>query len=145
MGCCKVLTWDYVFKEKEIVMVENIFKYAAQHKVRFKYNGWIATEDLYDLTTRQLDEIYKSLKREEKANEEESLLDNQSDENVELAVKIEIVKDIVKDKLQSIEDRNKAAEIREKKNKILDILARKQDEDLQSKSVEELVKMLEEL
>lgn len=123
----------------------NIFEYAAEKKLRFPYRGMVAVEDLYDLTTTELDYIYKTLKREEKESEEESLLSNKSSEDISLTVKIEIIKHIVEKKLAQIEARKKAAENKEKKNKILEALSRKQDETLQSKSIEELQQMLEDL
>lgn len=126
-------------------MPENIFEYAVENKLRFPYKGMVSVEDLYALTTMDLDSIYKTLKREVKKENEESLLENKSEEDVTLSVKIDIVKHIVEKKLAYIEARKKAAENREQKNKILSILAQKEEESLQGKSVEELKKMLENL
>jgi len=100
---------------------------------------------LYDLTTVELDSIYKTLRREVKKANEESLLETKSDDDVILSVKIEIVKRIVAKKLAQIEARNKAIRDKEQKNKILAIIAQKQDEDLHNKSVEDLQKMLIDL
>lgn len=126
-------------------MTENIFEYAAENKLRFPYKGSVSVEDLYSLTTEQLDCIYKTLKREEKKADEESLLGTKSDEDIDLSVKIEIVKHIVAKKLKQIDEQNKAMENRKKKDKILSILAQKQDESLHSKSIEELQQMLADL
>ena len=60
-------------------------------------------------------------------------------------MKIEIVKYVVKVKLEEEESRRKAREQREKKQKIMEILSVKQDADLQNKSIEELNNMLNEL
>ena len=126
-------------------MVENIFEFAVENKLRFPYKGSVSVEDLYDLTTVELDSIYKTLRREVKKANEESLLETKSDDDVVLSVKIEIIKRIVAKKLAQIEARNKAIRDKEQKNKILAIIAQKQDEDLRSKSVEDLQKMLTDL
>ena len=126
-------------------MVENIFEFAVENKLRFPYKGSVSVEDLYDLTTVELDSIYKTLRREVKKANEESLLETKSDDDVILSVKIEIVKRIVAKKLAQIEARNKAIRDKEQKDKILAIIAQKQDEDLHNKSVEDLQKMLSDL
>ena len=39
-----------------------LFKLAAKEKYRFPFRGNISVEDLFDLTTSQLDVVYKELK-----------------------------------------------------------------------------------
>ena len=126
-------------------MTENILEYAVENKLRFPYKGSVSVEDLYDLNTSELDSIYKTLKREAKKDDEESLLETKSKEDVVLNVKIDIIKHIVAKKLAQIEARNQAIANREQKDKILSILAQKQNEELHGKSVEELQKMLADL
>ena len=126
-------------------MPENIFEYAVENKLRFPYKGMISVEDLYDLNTNELDSIYKTLKREMKKESEESLLETKSKEDVALSTKIEIIKAIVAKKLKKIAERNQEIANREKKNQILEILAKKQNESLHAKSEEELMKMLDDL
>ena len=63
----------------------------------------------------------------------------------ELETKIEIVKYIFSVKLEEQATRSQAKEKREQKQKIMGILAKKQEEGLNNKSEEELQKMLEEL
>lgn len=124
---------------------EKIFEYAAKHKLRFSYRGSITTEDLYDLSPADLDRIYKTLAREAKKNEEESLLADKKDEDVDLNVKIDIIKHIVTEKLAAIERAKKAAATKMQAEKIRAIIAEKQDAALKEMSPEELNKMLEEL
>lgn len=124
---------------------EKIFEYAAKHKLRFPYRGSITTEDLYDLSPTDLDRIYKTLAREAKKNEEESLLADKKDEDVDLNVKIDIIKHIVTEKLAAIERAKKAAATKMQAEKIRAIIAEKQDAALKEMSPEELNKMLEEL
>ena len=126
-------------------MVENIFKYAVENKLRFPFRGMITVEDLFDVNINGLDEIYKSLNAQIKKGNEESLLTEKTSEDEELEVKSEIVKTVFAQKIAEKEARAKARENREKKQRILEIMANKQDEALQNKSVDELQKMLDEL
>jgi hypothetical protein len=130
---------------EETNMVENIFEYAVENKLRFPYKGSVSVEDLYALTTVELDSIYKTLRREVKKANEESLLETKSDDDVVLSVKIDIIKRIVSKKLAQIEARNKAARNKEEKNKLLAIIAQKQEADLHNKSIEELTQMVANL
>lgn len=123
----------------------NIFEYAVKNKLRFPFKGMITVEDLYDLSLENLDSIFKSLNSQLKKVKEESLLDTKTKEDKELDVKIEIIKYIVNVKLDEQVLKMKAKEQKEKKQKILEILSSKQDEDLQNKSVEELKNMLRDL
>lgn len=123
----------------------NIFEYAVRNKVRFPFKGMISVEDLWDLSLTNLDSIYKTLNKEIKQSEEESLLTTKTDVDTELEVQIAIVKYIVSVKLEEQEAREKAAAKKAQKQKIMSIIATKEDEALQNTSVEDLRKMLDEL
>ncbi len=125
--------------------VENIFEYATRNKVRFPFKGMISAEDLWDLSLPNLDSIYKTLNKQVKQSEEESLLNAKSNVDTELEVQIAIVKHIVSVKLAEQEAREKACTKREQKQKIMSIIAAKQDEALQNSSIDDLQKMLDEL
>lgn len=124
---------------------EQMFIEATRNKMRFPYKGLATVEDLWDLPVTELDKIYKSLKKQEKTANEESLLEVKSSEDEELTAQIEIVKYIVGVKLEENKAAEMAKERKEQKQKIMSILASKQDEALQGKSIEELEKMLDEL
>lgn len=123
----------------------NIFEYAAKNKIRFPYKGLITVEDLFDLSVENLDLIFKTLNSQLKQVKEDSLLNTKTKEDKELDVKIEIVKHIVNEKLEDQKARLQAKERKEQKQKILEILQIKKNEELQKKSPEELIKMLEEM
>lgn len=125
--------------------VENIFEYATRNKVRFSFRGLISVEDLWDLSLTNLDSIYKELNRQSKQSEEESLLNIKTQEDELLNVQIEIVKHIVSVKLAEKEAREKASAKKAQKQKIMSIIAAKQDEALQNSSIDDLQKMLDEL
>jgi hypothetical protein len=125
--------------------IENMFETALRNKFRFQFKGLISVEDLYDLSVQNLDTVFKGLNSQLKQVQEESLLNTKTKEDKELDVKIEIVKYIVKVKLDEENSRLKAKVQKEQKQKIMEILSVKQDESLQNKSVDELKAMLEEL
>lgn len=120
----------------------DLFKIAAKKKYRFAFKGQISVEDLFDLTPEQLDSIYRNLKAQQKNQAEESLLQTVSKEDRILANKIEIVKTIVQDKLAAQEKAKKAANQKAQNQRILEIMADKQDQALKEKSLEELQQML---
>lgn len=123
-------------------MDNNIFKNATKKKYRFNFRGICGIEDLWDLRLEDLDSIYKSLKKQQKESEGESLLSTTSKEDKILNEKIEIVKEIVADKLAEIEKAQNAAKKRRENQRILEIMADKKDAALKEKSLDELQAML---
>ena len=126
-------------------MKTNIFEYAVRNKLRFPFKGMISVEDLWDLPLSNLDSIYKILNKQVKQSEEESLLTTKTNVDKELEVQIAIVKHIVSVKLEEKEAREKAAAKKAQKQKIMSIIATKEDEALRNSSVDDLRKMLDEL
>ena len=125
--------------------MSNIFEKAVKGKYRFPHKGQISVEDLYDLPLGALDTVFKALNTEVKKTDEESLLQTKSAEDDILATKIEIVKYIFNEKLEEKKNQQESAERKEKKQKIMQIIATKQDEALRNASVEDLQKMLDDL
>lgn len=124
---------------------EETFIKASREKMRFPYKGLATVEDLWDLPVTELDKIYKSLNAKAKQAQEESLLEVKTSEDEELTAQIEIIKYIVSVKLEEKKVAEMEKERKKQKQKIMSILASKQDEALQGKSIEELEKMLDEL
>lgn len=122
----------------------NLFEIATRAKYRFPYNGKISVEDLWDLTPAQLDTIYKTLNKNMKAKGEDSLL-TEATVDTTLTNMVEIVKHIFTVKRNEAEARKAAVENAEKKRRIMDALAKKQDEALNAASEEDLKKMLADL
>lgn len=125
--------------------MEKMFEFALKNKVRFPYKGLVSVEDLWDLSVRDLDGIFKTLNAQVKKSQEESLLATKTKEDETLSVQIEIVKHIVKTKLDEAETAKQNKELKEKKQKIMEMIAEKKDEALRSASVEELQAMLDNL
>lgn len=122
-----------------------LFIFATRNKVRFPFKGMISVEDLWDLSLTNLDSIYKTLNKQVKQSEEESLLNTKASVDTELEVQIAIVKHIVSVKLAEKEVAEKASAKKAQKQKIMSIIATKENEALQNSSIDDLKKMLDEL
>jgi hypothetical protein len=127
------------------------FEKASRLKLRFTTDkGGVSVEDLWDipLTSQiglSLDNIAKSLNKQVKENQEESFVIKKSSANDRLELMFEIVKHVIKKKLEDIEKAENKAANSAKKQKILEILEEKEDSSLKKKSKTELKKMLDEL
>lgn len=125
--------------------VETMFETASRRKYRFPFHGSINTEDLWDLSVQNLDLVFKALNTQVKQSSEESLLQTKNPASQQLETQIAIVKHIVSVKLAEAETRRLASENAQKRQRIMEIISSKQDEELHSKSIEELSKMLDAL
>ena len=123
----------------------NVFEIATRNKYRFPYRGQISVEDMWDLSVTELDKIFKTLNKQAKTAQEESLLETKTKEDETIENQIAIVRHIVSVKQKEANDRLREKERKAQKQRIMEIMADKEDEDLKSKSTEELRKMLEEL
>ena len=124
---------------------ENLFEMATRNKMRFpSTKGELSVEDLWDLSDKDLDVVYKNLKDQEVKSSEESLLD---DANVDpkLTTAIGIVKYIFTTKRN---ERLEAKELIDKKRNqqlYIDALSRRKLKDIDNMSVEELEAKIAEL
>ena len=123
---------------------KNIFEIATKCKYRFPYKGMISVEDLWTLNMKALDEVFKALNTELKITNEESLLSEKSPADEEVENKIAIVKYIYNCKVQEQNEHILASEKRKRDQKIMSIIARKEDAELENMSKEDLIKMLGE-
>lgn len=128
----------------------NFFEQASKLKLRFATDrGWISTEDLWDLplinSRVSLDNVAKGLNRELKSSEEESFVTKKSSADEITSLKFEIVKHIISVKMDEIEVNEKKVINMAKKNRILAILAAKEDAELEGKSADELKELLAEI
>ncbi len=125
--------------------MSNVYGRATRQKTRFEYKGTISVEDLWDLSVEELDEIYKGLSSQKRQSSEDSLLETKTVENTELNLKIDIVTDIVETKQVELEASKTRAERKAKKEKIMEIIAKKQDSALEEKSIKQLQKEIDSL
>ncbi len=133
---------NFTNTEKEYIM--DILEKAIKLKLRFNFKGLLTGEDLWDLKLNELDKIYKELNQQKKLQESGSLLTSNLVNDI-INLQIEIIKYVVEQKQAEQLAEQTKIEKQQQKQKILEILSRKQDEDLQNKSTEDLLKMLENL
>lgn len=122
-----------------------MFEKALRLKLRFMYNGQISTEDLWDLSLAALDTIYKQVNANLQALNQDSLLQKRTKESELNELRLEIVKHVFMTKQAEAAARADAAEKRAKKQKLMELVAQKQDEVLMSKSVDELNALIAEM
>ena len=123
---------------------KNIFEIATRNKYRFPYKGAVSVEDLWDMSMKDLDSVFKALNKELRITNEESLMHTKSLADEEVENKIEIVKFIYNFKVKEQNERLLAREKKQRDQKIMDIIARKDAAELENKSKEELLAMLGE-
>jgi hypothetical protein len=127
-------------------MEKNIFEIAVREKYTYNFRGLIKTEDLYDLKLTDLDAIYKGLKSDLAQLGEDSLIDSVDTEAKEtINNKIEIVKAVVDYKREVKKNLEDAKAKAETKRRLKDLIAQKENETLEGKSLDELKAMLAEL
>ena len=127
-------------------MEKNIFEIAVREKYTYNFRGLIKTEDLYDLKLTDLDAIYKGLKSDLAQLGEDSLIDSVDTEAKEtINNKIEIVKAVVDYKREVKKKLEDAKAKAETKRRLKDLIAQKENETLEGKSLDELKAMLAEL
>lgn len=124
---------------------------ALSKKLRFEYKGLISTEDLFDLSLKDLDEIYRKLKKEldeYKQYSADSLLDDDAEKDEtyeELQLKIDIVTAVFTHLKKQQEELQRKIALQNQRDKILGIIADKQDEELSNKSISELKEILDNM
>lgn len=124
-----------------------MFDKATRLKLRYPTNkGMITTEDLWDMTLQDLNNTAKTLNKEIKSVEEEDFLEVETTEHdLKIKLSFDIVLHVLNVKKEERKRRQEAATRKAEKEKLLTILAKKQDANLENMSEEELKKKLEEL
>ena len=123
-----------------------MFKQASKIKLRFATSkGYLSVEDLWDLSLPTLDKLAVSYDEELAKSPRKSFISDNAPKNKELELKFNIVKDIIATKLQEKVEKEAAKDKSAEKARLLELLAKKQNEKLESLSEEELKKRLEAL
>ena len=128
-----------------------MFEQAAKLKLRYETKrGNISTEDLWDLPLTStagvsLDDLAKLLNKAVKDNEEESFVVKKSATNTILDLKFSIVKHVIEERLAEIERKADEAATKARKDKILGIIADKEDDELKGESIAKLKAMANKL
>jgi hypothetical protein len=128
-----------------------MFEQASRIKLRFDTPaGVLSTEDLWDLPLTSkaghpnLDDLARALSKRVAENEE-SFVEKPAPKDVKTNLGFEVIKHVIKIRLEERDEAKAALQKREKKAKILEILASKEDSTMQEMSEEDLRKMLEDL
>lgn len=129
--------------------MDNLFLQATREKFRFESNkGDLSVEQLWDLplTSRtgfDLDTVAKTVNADLKASNEESFVNVNNNPAVSrLQAKLEVVKAIIEVKLAQAEATKKRAEKAVERQRLMEVLHSKKDQELQGLSVEEIERRL---
>jgi hypothetical protein len=130
-----------------------MFEKATRMKLRFASPlGGLTVEDLWDLPltsarTNQanLNNIAKDVSRQLKAEGEEDFVNPKGSADEVLQLKLDILKHVIQVRQAENEAARAAAERKDKKAKLLELIARKQDAQLEGKPLEELQAMVADL
>lgn len=130
----------------------NLFEIASREGYRFESaKGSLTVEDLWvlPLTARNngtsLDSVAKQINKQLKSSEEESFVTQKTNADTALSNKLELVKHIISVRLEEANLAKVRADKAQEKSKILEILARKQEQSLENASEEDLLAKLAEL
>ena len=124
-----------------------MYKKAARMKLRVATNrGNLSVEQLYDLSKEEIGQLAIAYRPKKPIDDEELafLKQETSAEETPEQLSFRILKDIYLTKQAEEDKAHRRAEVRQRNRKLLEVIARKQDEALESKSIEELEAMLEE-
>lgn len=121
-----------------------MYKEALQKKLRFKTNkGMIATEDLFDLSLQNLSTLAIMLNKKISEAPKKSFIEELSAEENDDELRFSIVKDVINIKLKARKDNINRAQIDARNKRIAELIAKKEDEALENKSIEELRAMIQ--
>lgn len=117
----------------------NNFEKATRLRLRFETSrGNLNVEDLWRLSLAELDKLAIALNKQLKESSEESFIKAKSKDNKLLELRFDIVKHIIETLLSEDEEKKKAADKRAKREQLLELIAKKKNQELEGKSLEEL-------
>jgi hypothetical protein len=122
-----------------------MFEKAARLKLRFPFKGSISVEELWDLPVSDLDQIYRTINKDLKGLQEDSLLKKQTKASETLELQVSIVKHIVSTKVAEAKEKENVKAKKEQALRLDEIIARKEGAALEGKTIEELKAMRESL
>lgn len=132
--------------------MDNLFLQATREKFRFESTkGDLSVEQLWDLplTSRtgfDLDTVAKAVNANLKSSNEESFVNASNNPAVSrLQAQLEVVKAIIEVKLAQAEATKKRAEKIAERQRLMEVLHSKKDQELQGLSVEEIERRLAQL
>ena len=126
-----------------------MYKQAVMLKLRFETpKGLLTVEQLFDLSMADLSTTIKKvnalIKKEQATDDELSFLEGVDTTETQNSLRFRILKDVYLTKKDARDAAALDFEKKQRNQRIAEIIAKKKDEALESKSIEELEKMLEE-
>lgn len=123
-----------------------MYKQLIKDKVRFTTaKGVLSLEQLFTLSINELDTLAVSLQEAyEKSNNKKSFIEKRTTKDKSLKMQLDVVLDIMQDKIEEAELAKTKAENKARNQKIREIIAQKQDAALEAKSINELKSLLVE-
>ncbi len=119
------------------------YKEASRLGLRINTNkGALSVEQLWSLTLPQLDELAVSLEENVEKSISKTFLKKRTNKNKLAQLSFDIVLDILQTKMAEAEELQSASEIKKHNDKILTLIAEKQEADLKNLSAEELQALL---
>ena len=132
--------------------IENLFELASREKVRFPtLRGEIALEQVWDLplqskTGFDLDSVAKEINSNLKACAEESFVSTKTSPlTTRLQLQLDLVKHVIATKITENEKARAAQDRKAERDRLTEILAKKQDAALEELTPEEIQKRIKEL
>lgn len=125
--------------------MENLFFTALKERLRFNYKGVVSTEDLFDLTEEQLNELYQKLAKGKKEVSEVSLLEVADEKSSLIDFQMQVVKEVFSFKRDQRLVKEDGMRKAQERRRLLELLDKKQQEKLTELTEEEILKRLEEM
>lgn len=123
-----------------------LFEKSTKEKDRWETSkGMLSVEDLWDLSLPSLDTIAKAVNKKLKEESEESFISAKTSSNETLERKLNVLKHIIGVKLAEKEAAKSRLERLAKIHQLKELAINKANEQLASKSLEEIQKMIAEL
>lgn len=122
-----------------------MYKKASKEALRVQTNvGLLSIEQLQNLPITQLDALAVSLESAYEASKGKSFIVKKTAKDKNLKLQFDIVLDILTTKYEESEAIKDAAEIKAHNQKILGLIAEKQEGELKGKSIDELKSLLKQ-
>ena len=119
------------------------FEKASRLKLRFQTpKGYVSTEDLWDMSLQSLNTVAKDLNKKVKESSEVDFLEEKSVEDDLTKLQFDVVIHVMDVKKHEQKAKLEAATKKAEREKIMGVLAKKQDDALENLTEEELKQKL---
>ena len=123
-----------------------MFKNASKLKLRFSTSkGNLTVEQLWDLSLEELDSLAVRLEKEYKESKGKSFLVKKTSKDARIKLRFNIVLEVLEAKVEENEAAQLSLDNKAKKERLLSVLAKRQDESLENMSEEQIKKELKKL